>query len=339
MTFSSRRAARKPYAGEAISGPADARPMGDYVTERIAESPVEYERSDRQLSNAEGFHKREGGEILPRGSTTAQSSAILKGFDKPIRIGSPTAITRSDTNRALEQERTAQVVAPATPPAYQSRQLLRARTRGISLADFSLTVDSRIDGESPRQTSALPRPTMHVPSPTDRKHVGMGGFPIPIHLVGRVLPQSAQVQLRNRLARPERRHELLLNRTETVKIPDIEDGNVREDGWDELRATVASWMPEKLSGLVIGRNSRFFTEELDDEELEQIGGVEYRALRLLSYLVPAVRVRPFLMSTALNNSICSSFSSFHLSSLPFISLKRLSGIPCLKLRRASNRTM
>jgi len=47
-------------------------------------------------------------------------------------------------------------------------------------------------------------------------------------------------------------------------------------------------MPVGLASLVVGRNSRFFTEELDDEELEQIGGVEYRALRLLSYAVAAV---------------------------------------------------
>jgi hypothetical protein len=50
----------------------------------------------------------------------------------------------------------------------------------------------------------------------------------------------------------------------------------------------ARWMPNTLASLVVGRNSRFFTEELDDEELEQIGGVEYRALRLLSYAVAAV---------------------------------------------------
>jgi hypothetical protein len=44
--------------------------------------------------------------------------------------------------------------------------------------------------------------------------------------------------------------------------------------------------------LVIGRNSRFFTEELDDEELQELGGVEYRALRLLSRLVPVVSRHP-----------------------------------------------
>jgi hypothetical protein len=56
-----------------------------------------------------------------------------------------------------------------------------------------------------------------------------------------------------------------------------------------LRSGVARWMPDTLQHLVVGRNSRFFTEELDDDELEDIGGVEYRALRFLSYFVAAVR--------------------------------------------------
>ena len=49
-----------------------------------------------------------------------------------------------------------------------------------------------------------------------------------------------------------------------------------------------SWL--KFDGLVVGRNSLFHTDRLTDEQLEEIGGVEYRALRLLSYLVPFVCV-------------------------------------------------
>jgi hypothetical protein len=67
---------------------------------------------------------------------------------------------------------------------------------------------------------------------------------------------------------------------------DVESGS--EDSWSNMRATVARWMPEKLGGLIIGRNSRFFSEELDDEDLEQLGGVEFRALKLLSHVIPAV---------------------------------------------------
>jgi hypothetical protein len=63
-------------------------------------------------------------------------------------------------------------------------------------------------------------------------------------------------------------------------------------GWSDIVTGAARWMPDTLASLVVGRNSRFFTEELDDEELELIGGVEYRALRLLSYAVAAVSPSP-----------------------------------------------
>ncbi len=46
------------------------------------------------------------------------------------------------------------------------------------------------------------------------------------------------------------------------------------------------WLDFKLD---MGRNSNFYTETLTDEQLEKIGGAEYRALRVLSYLVPTVR--------------------------------------------------
>lgn len=48
----------------------------------------------------------------------------------------------------------------------------------------------------------------------------------------------------------------------------------------------AKWL--EFSGLIVNRNSDFRTDSLSDEQLESIGGVEYKALRLLSYLVPAV---------------------------------------------------
>ncbi|KIP02880.1 hypothetical protein PHLGIDRAFT_32026 [Phlebiopsis gigantea 11061_1 CR5-6] len=42
---------------------------------------------------------------------------------------------------------------------------------------------------------------------------------------------------------------------------------------------------EDIPALVILRNSDFDTDELDDEELERLGGLEYQALDFLSYLV------------------------------------------------------
>lgn len=49
-----------------------------------------------------------------------------------------------------------------------------------------------------------------------------------------------------------------------------------------------SWLPDSIDGLIIGRNSEFYTDGLTDEQLEHLGGIEYRALRFLSYFVFAV---------------------------------------------------
>jgi hypothetical protein len=50
------------------------------------------------------------------------------------------------------------------------------------------------------------------------------------------------------------------------------------------------WLSDGFDGLSIGRNSHFNTELLSDEQLEELGGIEYRALRALSYIVIVVRL-------------------------------------------------
>jgi len=45
-----------------------------------------------------------------------------------------------------------------------------------------------------------------------------------------------------------------------------------------------SWL--KFDGLVVERNSNFRTNALSTEQLEEIGGTEYRALKFLSYFIP-----------------------------------------------------
>ena len=41
-----------------------------------------------------------------------------------------------------------------------------------------------------------------------------------------------------------------------------------------VRKGKLKWLSEGLSDLVIGRNSEFNTEELSDEQLEELGGIE-----------------------------------------------------------------
>lgn len=49
--------------------------------------------------------------------------------------------------------------------------------------------------------------------------------------------------------------------------------------------------------LSTGRNSDFHTESLSDNQLEFLGGTEYRALRWLSYVVPLVSSHQFDSTT------------------------------------------
>lgn len=118
-----------------------------------------------------------------------------------------------------------------------------------------------------RQYTVVPRKTL--PMPDRERYKGLGGFStlsVLSKMLTRVLP-----------SRQDGGTTLL--RRESI---------VSEDGSFVQR--VADWLPPGLENLVIGRNGRFYSEELEDEELEQIGGVEYRALRFLSYFVPIVSV-------------------------------------------------
>ena len=54
---------------------------------------------------------------------------------------------------------------------------------------------------------------------------------------------------------------------------------------EQKAAAAAPWLPAGFCNIVVGRNSDFFEEELDDEELEMLGCLEYRCTRLLTILL------------------------------------------------------
>jgi hypothetical protein len=104
----------------------------------------------------------------------------------------------------------------------------------------------------------------HTTSPTSHhaKDQGFGGFPGPVQLINRFARRAAP------------RTYTKLERKLTVT------------SFQTLDENQAKWL--SFSGLIVQRNSDFRVDSLTDDQLEQVGGAEYRALRLLSYLVPAV---------------------------------------------------
>jgi hypothetical protein len=128
-----------------------------------------------------------------------------------------------------------------------------------------------ISYRSPKSVSGSPRDWSHS------KHSDLGGFPglatLAKNFAQRMLPRMYR-KLEHKLTLP---YSMTLNAQHTLQEPKL----VRDP-------QTASWL--KFNGLIVGRNSFFHTDSLTDEQLEKIGGVEYRALRLLSYLVPFVSV-------------------------------------------------
>jgi len=101
-----------------------------------------------------------------------------------------------------------------------------------------------------------------APDTKNKKYQGFGGFPGPANFLRKVVKMTAPRAYKK------------FERSMTVTT------------MTTLQASSAPWL--NFNGLVVGRNSDFRTDSLSDEQLEDIGGAEYKALRLLSYLVPAV---------------------------------------------------
>lgn len=112
-----------------------------------------------------------------------------------------------------------------------------------------------------RQQSPYPG-TPGVPDGNDKKYKDFGGYPGPAHIMHAAV----------RIAAPHLYKKLERKMTVPASLT--------------LDESAHPWL--KFSGLVVSRNSDFHTETLSDEQLENVGGAEYRALRLLSYAVPAV---------------------------------------------------
>ncbi|KAJ3903257.1 potassium transporter [Lentinula edodes] len=112
-----------------------------------------------------------------------------------------------------------------------------------------------------RRTTTILTNRLQDANASDSKHKYDMGFPGPVHIARKALKTFSPKTYR----KLERKLTMPYTRT-------VEGSNV-------------SWLSPN-SEIVVGPNSDFHVETLSDDLVEQIGGIEYVALRWLSYMVP-----------------------------------------------------
>jgi hypothetical protein len=110
------------------------------------------------------------------------------------------------------------------------------------------------------------------------KHTGYGGFPMPHEIIGSIFHKlfpKLQGKLKRSVTYPA-----------TTTITSQHGSTTNADG--------AKVVPYITFDAIVGRNSTFHL--LTNEQLEELGGVEYRALNALLFIVAGVRLPPVTCS-------------------------------------------
>ncbi|GFZ43378.1 hypothetical protein JCM24511_01098 [Saitozyma sp. JCM 24511] len=284
-----------------ISGPTNVRPVDNYVEEGhggerpFSDSPTTYGFSE-EVGPTEQGSSHEGTTEAVRDQHEEPGREEENGDGKPQANPQASPLV-SDGGILLhdhdDRPSFSHGIHIATPSdhMFTARQRLRAASRAMSVPHalthepLPLTRTMPAIGAAVHDHHPSLHITDHLPHPHHHpQYSGFGGFPGPIELVQRLLPDRTRQNISRRLSQPQRRMTLLT--PSLPALPSLHPEPDPEESWtDSIRSQVSRWMPASLNGLVIGRNSRFYTEELSDEDLEQLGGVEYRALQVLSRLV------------------------------------------------------
>lgn len=154
---------------------------------------------------------------------------------------------------------------------------------GRQASPYTSAVDEHMHGgadEALRRTASrndsLRTDRSPSPSPRNTTEDDLGGFPNPPQVLSGVL-RALFPGLHNRL-----RRRMMMPRTETlVPQASIVDGRAPSSG----RWKAVSYLPFSAT---VGRNSAF--RGLSAEQIDQLGGIEYRALTALLWIVPLVSV-------------------------------------------------
>ncbi|KAJ3993863.1 cation transport protein-domain-containing protein [Lentinula boryana] len=177
---------------------------------------------------------------------------------------------------------------PRTPTVEFSTTLPRRRARIEPLQEEDITRPTinplqSDDHRSVRRISIPSHPLMSshtystYKSTRGTKHSGFGGFPMPHEILQKLFDKFF----------PKLRHKL----TRTITIPIAT--TIASQRGDNIPPG-AKVVPYISFEAVVGRNSAF--PLLSDEQLEELGGVEYRALNALLWIVAAYHIGVQLIS-------------------------------------------
>ena len=163
------------------------------------------------------------------------------------------------------------------PPTSQgngygpSRGFTSAREGGF----FPRTGTTR-SGAFPRTatTGNFPRTYTMASRKPQTKYNHFGGFPSPLKLLGQLAKKAF----------PEKHRTL----TQTLTMPRTNTIGRKGTIVSESNEGVEKEVPYISFAAVVGRNSKF--EGLTEEQMDELGGVEYRALRILMWIAIGVRL-------------------------------------------------
>ncbi|KAJ7250788.1 potassium transporter [Mycena rebaudengoi] len=205
------------------------------------------------------------------GPTPGATLDLLANGEQPQRTSEGNEVPiLSDARTFSSSPHAASFSLPPTSPDAMHRTVSFGFTTSVDRPPHLQTIREGV--AFPRRTATMYSTNRKV-DPSVQKYQGFGGFPGPVALAKKLFKRGAPTTFRK------------LERKMTMPYTET------------LEAKKVPWL--KFDGLVVGRNSAFRTETLTDEQIENIGGVEYRALRLLSYLIPIYFVGTQLLSFVL----------------------------------------
>jgi hypothetical protein len=98
----------------------------------------------------------------------------------------------------------------------------------------------------------------------------------------------------------QQEHEILHSSHPMQQIADVLEAPFKreKDNAEKREARHAKWLPPGVRNMVVGRNSQFYEEEVSEKELELLGALEWKATRLLTWVLLGVSCPLARLTTA-----------------------------------------